>query len=92
MIYTDSRYADGNVSSKYANRDSSYHLTILRNFPEESSRYTLYVWREQDRIDLVSATFYGDASRWWHIMDFNPEILNPMDIPVGTIVRLPGGQ
>ena len=92
MIYTDSRYATGNIFVSYSARDSSNHVTVFRTFPKDRAKYTLYMWREQDRIDLISAKFLGDASLWWRIMDYNPEFLNPIDIPVGTTIRIPSGK
>jgi nucleoid-associated protein YgaU len=89
MILTGSRYADGQVVSSYTNTDGAYHTSVFRTFPTDTASYSLYVWREPDRIDLIARQFLGDASKWWRIMDFNPEILNPMDIPVGTTIRIP---
>jgi prophage DNA circulation protein len=89
MINTDSRYANGTLFSAYINVDASYHATVFRRFPSHSSRYSIYTWAENDRIDLVAYKFYRDASSWWQIMDYNPEIVNPFDIPVGTSIRIP---
>ena len=91
MILTDSRYADGQIFSAYNQNDDAYHLTVFRTFPKDTASYSLYVWQEPDRIDLIARAFLGDASKWWRIMDFNPEVLNPMDIPVGTTIRIPNG-
>lgn len=92
MIYTDSRYADGLVFSSYKPATQDYHVTVFRTFPTDSSTYALYQWRDDDRIDDLAAKFMGDASLWWRIMDFNPELLNPMDIPAGTVLRMPNGK
>jgi hypothetical protein len=89
MIYVDSRYADGNVISVETNNGSS--IAVLREFPEQASGFYSYVWREKDRIDMVAHTLLGSASLWWRIMDFNPEIINPFVISVGTILRIPNG-
>jgi hypothetical protein len=91
MIYTDSRYADGKVFSTYTTRGTQYQALVFRQFPVLSSGYSLYFWREEDRIDTVAKMFLGDASKWWAIMDINPEILNPYDIAIGTTIRIPRG-
>lgn len=92
MIYADSRYADGKVVQNYLARDQAYHVSVFRSFPSSTSSYSQYIWRESDRMDLIARKLLGDASLWWKIMDFNPELLNPMDIPVGTAIRIPHGR
>jgi hypothetical protein len=87
MIYVDSRYADGNVTQIETNAGSS--IAVFREFPTDVSVYYLYSWREKDRIDLVANTLLGSPDLWWRIMDFNPEIINPFVISVGTLLRIP---
>lgn len=89
MIYTDSRYASGNFFAARKQYSDTSHATVLRQFPTDTSGYHIYSWQEGDRIDLIARRFYNDASVWWKIMDYNPEVINPMDIPVGTTLRLP---
>lgn len=89
MIYTDSRYASGNLLNTYAVRNNTFNATVFRVFPSSRTDYFLYTWKEGDRIDLVTKGFLGTAALWWKVMDFNPEILNPADIPVGTVLRIP---
>ena len=43
---------------------------------------------ETDRIDNVATRFYGEPNLWWVILDMNPEILNPQNIPPGTQLRI----
>ena len=87
MIYLDSRYADGNVIAIETNKGPS--IAVLREFPSDSGTFYGYVWREKDRIDLVANSLLGSPSLWWRIMDFNPEIINPLAIPLGTVLRIP---
>lgn len=89
MITTDSRYADGDVFRTPGTRTNPYQVVVTRNFPEIINNYFVYVWKEDDRIDMVANRFYGNTSLWWQILDFNPEILNPWQIPVGTPIRIP---
>ena len=87
MIYVDSRYADGNVIA--IETSSGPSIAVLRQFPDDSSRFYGYVWKEKDRIDLVANLLLGSPSLWWRIMDFNPEVINPFAITVGTVLRIP---
>jgi hypothetical protein len=89
MIYTDSRYATGVVARSFDSRNNRFGVTIFREFPASSAEYFYYTWTEKDRIDEISTQFLGDPSLWWVIMDYNPEQLNPLNIPIGTLLRIP---
>jgi len=89
VIFLDSRYADGNIFKAYNPLKKQYDLTVMRQFPELISEVAFYEWVETDRIDIVASRFFGDSTYWWKIMDFNPEIQNPMEIEPGTILRIP---
>lgn len=89
MIFTDSRYADGTLIKAQDSRTGNYRLGVYRKFPTKTVQYFQYVWAEGDRIDMVANNIMGNPSFWWQIMDANPEIINPMDIPVGTVIRVP---
>jgi len=89
MIYTDSRYAAGNIF--YANnaRTGNSNITVFRIFPTKTYKFSIYIWTSADRIDIVAAQLLGSSSLWWKLMDLNPEISNPYNIPVGTPLRVP---
>jgi prophage DNA circulation protein len=89
MIYSDSRYADGDVFKSYDSRYQNYNYTVFRVFPEDSSNFYYYTWTLSDRIDLIAHRLLGDPELWWRIMDFNPEISNPFYIEAGTRLRIP---
>ena len=91
MIFSNSRYAEGTVFKAYDSRNGKYGVSVTRQFPEDSSTFFYYIWSERDRIDSVSYRFFGDSSMWWQIMDINPEVQNPFDIPVGAVLRIPRG-
>jgi hypothetical protein len=90
MIYTDSRYADGIVVRSFDSRKLTYEVTLFRQFEESSSRFFYYTWTQRDRIDLVANELLGDPTLWWVIMDYNPEIANPLNIEIGAVLRIPG--
>lgn len=89
MIFTDSRYANGTIFKAYDSRKQQYSATVLRRFPLQTSRFYHYTWTERDRIDDIAQEFLGSPSFWWVIMDFNPEIIDAFDIPLGTVIRIP---
>lgn len=90
MIYTDSRYAEGIVALSRDARSGTTAVSVFREFPDNASEYFYYTWTERDRIDLVAHNLLGDPNLWWYIMDYNPEQLNPFNIPIGTLIRIPG--
>lgn len=89
MIFRDSRYATGTVTRAYRPSRDDYPVVVYRKFPQESSKYFLYEWSEQDRIDQVAKKLLGYSHLWWKIMDYNPEHLSPSDIPPGAVIRIP---
>jgi hypothetical protein len=91
MIFTDSRYATGRIFKAYDSRKDVYSTTVFRRYPYSSTKFTAYTWTERDRLDLVAEKFLGSSDMWWSIMDYNPEIIDPFAIPVGTVVRIPNG-
>lgn len=89
MIYTDSRYAKGLIVKAQDSRTRDYKLAVYRKFPKVRTEYYNYTWVENDRIDMVANTLLGSPAQWWKIMDFNPELIDPLNIPVGTVIRIP---
>lgn len=52
-----------------------------------------HTWTATDRLDLLAEHYYGDATRWWRILDANPEILCGLDLlaadAVGRVILIP---
>ena len=89
MIFTDSRYASGTLKRVVNARNNNTDLAVYRTFPTSAAKFYYYEWRERDRPDLVASFTLGSSNMWWKIMDYNPELINPFAIPVGTLVRIP---
>ena len=88
-IYLDSRYADGPLFKAKDTRSPNNVVTVFRTFPVYSVSFSLYEVTEIDRIENIAVKFLGNPEMWWQIMDINPEILNPFEIPLGTLLRIP---
>jgi hypothetical protein len=93
MIFSDSRYAPSAGSTLVfkawnANKQQ-YDATVFRNWPTYSENFSIYQWVEDDRLDNISLKFLGDPTLWWQILDINPEIVNPINIQPGTLLRIP---
>jgi nucleoid-associated protein YgaU len=89
-VSPQSRYASTGASVvRVPNANGMYNLTVLRTVPAAAAPYTLHIWRSGDRPDLVAAEALGNPLLWWAIFDINPEIIYPLSIPPGTVVRIP---
>lgn len=91
MIYTSSRYANGTLFKAWDARKNQWVTTVFRNYPKDVAVFYTYVWQERDRPENVAARTIGDSEMWWKIMDYNPEIIDPLNIPIGTTIRIPRG-
>lgn len=89
MIYADSRYIDGTLSKVYRSFSNTYEQTVYRTWPSYSVDFFYYTVTDIDRIEDLAGTYLGSSDLWWRIMDINPNILNPFEIPAGTEIRIP---
>lgn len=56
--------------------------------PHKSDNFHIVTERDSKRIDLIAWKHYQDVRLWWIIAEIN-NILNPLEIPVGTTLRIP---
>jgi nucleoid-associated protein YgaU len=89
MIYSDSRYLDGALPVVYREYSGNHEQAVYRTWPSYTVDYRYYTVNEIDRIEGIASKFLGNPELWWMIMDVNPEILNPFEIPPGTQLRIP---
>lgn len=91
MIYFDSRYVDGEIRKAHDARSDRYRLTVYREWPRVTSGFFYYEWADGDRLDYVAAKVYGNGQLWWKILDANPELVDPLSIKPGEVLRVPNG-
>jgi len=87
-VLPQSRYVQGTVV-RVPDSSATYNLTVLRTIPALSSSYRLYTWNAGDRPDVVAYQLFGNPALWWAIFDMNPELIYPLGIPPGTVIRVP---
>lgn len=51
--------------------------------------YTLYVCSSSDTLENIATRYLGNPLRFWEIADLNPQVKFPLDLEVGTVLRLP---
>jgi hypothetical protein len=89
MIFLDSRYADATIFKARDARTSQFNLTAFRTWPSYTTRYFIYEWVENDRLDNLANKFLYNSNLWYKILDINPEIIDPTVISPGTQIRIP---
>lgn len=89
MIFNTSRYVDGPLADVTDNQTGTTRKVVYRKWPAASTNFAIYVWKDSDRIDIVALQLFGSPDAWWQLMDWNPEVLDPSDIPPGTKLRVP---
>ena len=89
MIYLDSRYADGPLFKALDARTGTHVQSVFRQWPTFSKQTYYYEVSTIDRIEGIAVQTLGNPELWWQIMDLNPEIINPFEIPAGTLLRIP---
>ena len=89
MITDRSRYRSYSVVLLRA-VDGTPRPTLVPPLEKETIvNFTSYIWKQNDRVDLLAYQLLGDDAAWWQIADANPEILVWSEIPYGTVIRIP---
>jgi len=52
-----------------------------------------YIIKQGDRLDLLALYFYNDSSKWWRLLDANPDIMFAADLTLeehlGRTIQVP---
>lgn len=89
-IFSSSRYAGG-VKGQMADRHSTTYTSYVFRAQQVTRpiAYFEYVVKERDRLDMLAYIMLGDENRWWEIMDYNPEVHDPLHLTPGMVLRIP---
>jgi len=85
-----SRYADDTVIP-ISDTNGVSRPTIIITPPSQPITYniTTFTWTQEDQIDYLAFSAYGDETQWWRIANANPEILFWDSVLPGTEIRVP---
>jgi len=61
---------------------------IRQNIQAGNIRYQEIVLQESNRLDILAGLYYGDGKLWWLIAAAS-NIGWGLQVPVGTIIRIP---
>jgi hypothetical protein len=67
---------------------SFWEMEPLPEVPEDPNDL-YYLVKNNDRIDLLASTFYGDPNLWWVIAGANDMNILPTDLQPGRVIRIP---
>lgn len=89
MIYIGSRYQSEPVTYLLDGRSGRTHATVFRGqyYTDESIRTAR--WKAGLRMDVVSDNLLNDPTKWWTIMDYNADTIDPMSFVTGQAINLP---
>ena len=89
-IYVGSRYEEDTVDRVRAGSED-YAAAVYHQAPPlvQVFSYGLHYVVQGDRLDMLAATYLGDAELSWVLANANPELFYPDDIPAGTVLRIP---
>lgn len=89
MIFRNSRYQNALIDYFALNTNEDVHPVLFYQIPDIGTiNYFEYEWIDGDRLDSVALAFYGSSDLWWIILDNNPQIKDPNNIPPGTVLRI----
>ena len=89
-VLPQSRCTQGTLL-RMPNSAGTYNVSVLRTVSRQFGRFSLYIWKAGDRPDLVATETLGNPQLWWSIFDITPEIIYPLNVKPGTVVRIPMG-
>lgn len=89
-VYENSRYENADVvhvtDASGITRPTLYAVNALEN---ARLSYARYIVQAGDHLDTLAASVLGSPELWWVIAQMNPELIDPQDLPVGTVLRVP---
>jgi hypothetical protein len=88
VIFANSRYASSQVIA--LDKDGQVVNVIIQGQQTaQTFSYVSHVLTTLDRLDNLSAQYFGDPTQWWVIANANPEIIDWTALTPGTIIRVP---
>ena len=90
MIKKGSRYEYATIEYYRDKFSNDLYPVLWYSFDDIGTlTYREHLWQEGDRIDRVASKYYDSPGFWWIILEHNPEIEDPPNIPAGYVLRIP---
>jgi nucleoid-associated protein YgaU len=89
-IFQGSRYEYSVVDFVAVAQEADSNAVVFYSFDELGSfSYLEHTYVEGERLDSIAQQYYNRPDMWWVILDHNPEISDPNNIPSGKVLRIP---
>lgn len=81
-----------NLFEKRGVKQIKQYTSPTLKYPTEAEKDTIqttnYTWKQGDKLWRLAAQYYGDASLWWVIAQFNQKPTE-MHIEIGEEIKIP---
>lgn len=67
-------------------REATYRVTTLPLPPPPPAEY--YV-KDREHMPFLAFKFMEDSTQWWRIAEVNTPVWYPLEMPMGTYIRVP---
>lgn len=89
-IFQGSRYEFSVIDFVAVAEDADANAVVFYEFEDLNTfAYEEHEYVTGERLDTLADTYYRRPDLWWYILDYNPQISDPTNIPSGTIIRIP---
>lgn len=89
-IYLGSRYENSTVDFFNTSPDGDQNVVVFGDiYFYETLSFSEHVFVDGEKLSNIANDVYNKPDRWWLILDNNPQIVDPFNIPVGTVLRIP---
>lgn len=84
-----SRYSRTTVYGVNSRYGTSFTIPVIRENVELGNiRFSEYVSKERERLDVLAGQVYGDAKLWWIIAAASDIGFSPQ-VPPGIVLKIP---
>lgn len=86
MLFEKSRYVGLDT---FKNSDNTLIFTRRDKRTFNKDKCKMYMFKKDDKLDVLSYKFYGDSFYWWCILDCNPQYMSEIEIKSGDHILIP---
>ena len=79
--------SDGGVTQmRTVTQEATYRLTIPNTDPPPPLEYHI---KDGETLQYIAWKTMRNSGAWWQLAEANPQVWYPLDLPLGTRVRVP---
>jgi hypothetical protein len=89
-INTGSRY-ENSVVDYFRKKEGGITLpVVLYSFDSlDAVSFFYHIYRTGETLQGLSQVYFRTPALWWAIAEYNPEVVDLVHIPDGTVLRIP---